>query len=99
MLGDRRFESQLLELLREAGNLPEAAAAATGLGLVGGAGSAEPLLAILNDPREQELRRAFSAVALGLLAEKTPLPWNVVYSVDCNYTLANRALGEVLSIL
>jgi hypothetical protein len=46
-----------------------------------------------------ELQRAFAVVAIGLLAEKTPLPWNVPFLVDANYTVPLRPLEEVLDIL
>ena len=37
--------------------------------------------------------------AFGLLAEKTSLPWNAVFSVDSNYRAKVDALSEILDIL
>jgi hypothetical protein len=38
-------------------------------------------------------------VALGLIGEKTALPWNVPYLIDANYTVPLRALEEIADIL
>ena len=99
LLHDPEFHGQLIETLRTAGNLGTAAAAAKGLGLVADRRAAPPLLTIFNDRKQPDLRRAFAAVALGLLAEKTDQPWNLVYSIDANYTVFHRPLSELLSIL
>jgi hypothetical protein len=99
LLRDRESPEMLVQLLTEARDLPGAAAAAKGLGLVGDRQAAAPLLELVQRPREQDVRRAFGVVALGLLAEKTPVPWNYVYAVDGNYTIVHRPLEEVLSIL
>ena len=99
LLNDPGLQTLLIRMLREAQSIPEASAVANGLGLSGDRSSAAALLQIVPDEKEQSLRRAFAIVALGLLAEKTVLPWNVVYSVDSNYTLDNDALKELLKIL
>lgn len=99
LLKDRAYQDHLVELLQKAGDLSGAASAAKGLGLMGDSRVAPPLLELLRSRHEQDLRRAFAVVALGLMAEKTQLPFNVVYSIDSNYTLPSSPLGEVLSIL
>jgi hypothetical protein len=38
-------------------------------------------------------------VTLGIIGEKTPLPWNACISENCNYLASTQALIEVLDIL
>jgi HEAT repeat protein len=99
MLGDRGFEQQLLKQMAGADDLPQAAAFAKALGLLGGIASVEPLIALAQEQSIPEFRRAFAVVALGLLAEKTELPWNWRYLVDANYTTVLRPLQEVFDVL
>ena len=88
----------LLEQLESAGNLPEASSAGKALGLIGDQRASAKLLAIARNKKEQIFRRAFALVALGILAEKTPVPWNTPYAIDNNYTLDVRSLNQVLAI-
>jgi len=99
MLGDRGFEQALLKQMAAADDLPQAAAFAKALGLLGGTASVEPLIALAQEQALPEFRRAFAVVALGLLAEKTELPWNWRYLVDANYTTVLRPLQEVFDVL
>jgi HEAT repeat protein len=99
MLGDRGFEGRLIELLSEADDIPRAAAFAKALGLLGGRRAAESLIALSQRHELPQLRRAFAIVALGLLAEKSELPWNVRYLIDANFTTPIRPLQEIFDIL
>ena len=99
LLHDVEFQNELITMLETAKDLPSAAAASKALGLVGDKRSAQPLLTLVTDREQTQMRRAFAVVALGILAEKTPYPWNIQYSIDANYSLPNRSLAEVLSIL
>jgi HEAT repeat protein len=99
MLDDRGFEKQLLELLAQADDIPQAAAFAKALGLLGGRAAVEPLIALAEQKELPEFRRAFAVVALGLLSEKTVEPWNAAYLIDANYTTLLRPLQEVFDIL
>ena len=99
LAGDSGFEGRLLGLLEQASDLPSAVAFAKALGLVGGASSAGALRRMAEDPALPEIQRGFAVVAIGLLAEKTPLPWNLPFLVDANYTVPNRPLEEVLDLL
>jgi len=99
MLGDRQFEKQLLQLLAGADDVPQAAAFAKALGLLGGRGAVEPLVQLAGRRELPEFRRAFAVVSLGLLAEKTELPWNAPYLIDANFTTPLRPLQEVFDVL
>ncbi len=99
MLEDRTFETQLLELLARADDLPQAAAFAKALGLLGGRDAVEALVKLAEQRELPEFRRAFAVVALGLLAEKSRLPWNAAYLIDANFTTLLRPLQEVFDIL
>lgn len=99
ILGDRGFEPRLLELLGEADDIPRAAAFAKALGLLGSRRSVEALIALAQRHDLPNVRRAFAIVALGLLAEKTEMPWNVRYLIDANFTTPLRPLLEIYDIL
>lgn len=99
LLGDATFERQLIELLAGAPDSHSASAYVRALGLVGGSESAPALRAMVEDRSLPELQRGFAVVAIGLLAEKTPLPWNVPYLVDANFTLPLRPLEAILDLL
>jgi HEAT repeat protein len=99
LTGDAGFEKRLLDLMAQADDVPSAVAYAKALGLVGGQGSADALRRMAEDPALPELQRGFAVVAIGLLAEKTPLPWNVPFLIDANYTVPLRPLEEVLDLL
>lgn len=99
MLADRGFEAELVKRITEADDLPQAAAFAKALGLLGGRAAVDPLMTLAQDQTLPEFRRAFAVVALGLLAEKSELPWNSRYLVDANFTTSLRPLQEVFDIL
>ena len=65
--------------------------------------SIDPRRAMLASDRMTDTARAFAAVALGIVCEREPLPWNAKISVGINYralcsTLVGGANG-VLEIL
>ncbi len=99
LLEDRGFESELLAQMATADDLPKAAAYAKAIGLLGGRAAVEPLLELAQKQSLPEFRRAFAVVALGLLAEKSELPWNAGYLIDANFTTLLRPLQEVFDIL
>ena len=59
----------------------------------------KPLLEILGNKSKQPLQRGFAEIALGILAEKSSLPWNVAFAVDANYRAKVDALSEILDLL
>ena len=105
LLGDKRAVTTLVRMLAEARGLSSQAALASALGAIGDARSVEPLIEMLEDPEKTALARGFAAAALGIVADKEPLPWNAKLSLGVNYraatsTLTAQALGTgVLDIL
>jgi len=99
MVGDADLEERLLALLRQSGDTPSAIAYSKALGLVGSERAVASLAALTTDRTAPALQRAFAVVALGLIGEKTALPWNVPYLIDANYTVPLRALEEIADIL
>ena len=60
--------------------------------------SVTDLVDMYRDRKEQDLVRAFSVVALGLIADPSPVPKLAKFAIDNNYTLSVDPLNEVLSI-
>ncbi len=99
LMGDVQAVSTLIDYLQTADTLTESSSAAQALGLIGDKSAVDPLLAILRNKSKKGIQRGFAAVALGIIAEKTPLPWNAVFSVDSNYRAKVEALSEIFDIL
>jgi len=99
MVGDAAFEDQLIALLHQSCDTPSAIAYSKALGLVGSEKAAQTLTTLSQDRSAPTLQRAFAVVSLGLMAEKTTLPWNVPYLVDSNYTVPLRPMEEIADIL
>ncbi|MFO1078838.1 MAG: HEAT repeat domain-containing protein [Planctomycetota bacterium] len=104
VLGDRDIAVRLQNLLKaDDGNLARFSAIASGLSFIGDRRSIPDLCAMLGEPSLAQLPRAFAAVALGGIADRSPLPWNSAIGVDTNYrasteTLTNQSTG-ILDIL
>jgi HEAT repeat protein len=99
LMGDPEAVTILIKVLENSKTLSVKAATAKALGLVGDRRAVEPLGRILHDPALHGLARAFAAVALGIIGEKTDLPWNTVVSENCNPAVSTEAIREVLDIL
>jgi HEAT repeat protein len=99
LLNDPQSVPTLMEELVSAKTLSESSSIAQALGLIGDRSSIQPLKTILADKAMPGKQRAFAAVALGLLAEKTDLPWNAEISVGLNYRAKTTAVAEILDIL
>jgi HEAT repeat protein len=99
LMSDTQAVPTLIDYLQSAETQVETATAAQALGLIGDRSAVDPLLAILKNKSKQPQSRGFAAVALGLIAEKTSLPWNAVFSVNSNYRAKVNALSEILDIL
>jgi HEAT repeat protein len=103
---DKSVSGVLLKLIKpNKGNpsLAVLAAAASAIGFIGDKSSVTPLVETMNNKRLTSLARAFSAIALGAVAERFQLPWNSLFSVDINYrsavvTLTNQNTG-ILDIM
>lgn len=99
VMGDRNAVGTLLKMLENAQTLSVAASAAKALGLIGDPRAVPLLQRVLTDPKANALTRAFAAVSIGMIGEKTDLPWNTVFSEDFNYRAKVDAIAEVLDIL
>ncbi|HIG11351.1 MAG TPA: hypothetical protein EYQ59_06855 [Planctomycetes bacterium] len=104
LLGDKSVVDDLIDELREATSLTAQASIASALGTIGDARSIPPLLRMLEDRDLNVRARAFAAVALGIVADKEPLPWNAKIAVGVNYnantpTLTDGQGSGILDIL
>ncbi len=99
LMGDVETIDILVETLRSAQTLGVSSAVARALGLIGDRSAVDPLQGLARDEDKAELNRAFACVALGIVCEKTDLPWNARISEDNNYRARVPAVDEVLDIL
>ena len=99
LLADDGTDEALIALLAEGHAVGVCAAAAKALGLIGGARAVATLQAIAADSRERDLARAFACVALGMICEKTALPWNARLLADSNFRSLAPTLQQVFDIL
>ncbi len=97
MLGDGHSVSILLERLGRAKFMFEQLVLASALGFIGDARSVGPLVEILNDKRISETTRAFAAVALGMVCDKEPYPWNSKIAADVLWWQAPPTLHDPVS--
>ncbi len=94
LLGDKQLVPELVDMLAEAKSLATQASISTALGFIGDARSIDPLIDMLENDQLTERARGFAAVALGIVADKEPLPWNSKISVDINYRASTRTLND-----
>jgi HEAT repeat protein len=99
LLGDREVMEVLIASLATGETLSVTSSAAKALGLMNDAAAITPLKELLEDSSANALARAFAAVALGILGEKTDLPWNSVITEDINYRAKTKAIAEIIDIL
>jgi HEAT repeat protein len=99
LLGDTSSVLVLVTAIEEAGSLSVRAALANAVGLIGDRSAVEPLLELAVDKDVADLSRAFACVALGLLAERTSMPFNEPLKADGNYMVPVDSIQELLSIL
>ncbi len=94
LLGDRSLTPQLVAMLRDARGLYALSAAATALGYIGDERSVAPLVEIAGDSARDAAARAFAFVALGLVSDPAPVPWNTSLAVDANWWLPPSTLFD-----
>jgi HEAT repeat protein len=99
LMNDVSAVQTLVDEMVNAKTLSESSSLAQALGLIGDKSGIDPLKTILGDKSMTGKQRGFAAVALGLLAEKTDLPWNATISVGLNYRAKTAAVAEILDIL
>jgi len=96
LLGDKELVPDLVTMLGQAKGMSSQAAIATALGYIGDSRSVDPLVAMLTKGDGlTDSARGFAAVALGIVADKEPLPWNAKISTNINYRANTTSLtGE-----
>jgi HEAT repeat protein len=104
LLGDKDLVPDLIKMLSEAKGYSSQAAIAAALGYIGDSRSIDPLVEMLKKKDITDSARGFAAVALGIVADKEPLPWNSKISTNINYranttTLTGNEATGILDIL
>lgn len=94
LLGDKECTTAITDLLREAKSLAEQAALARSLGLIGDARTVEPLLAMIAREDLTASTRGFAAVAVGGVADPSPLPWRTPIVEGINYCAVVPSLAS-----
>ncbi|MEZ5989590.1 MAG: HEAT repeat domain-containing protein [Planctomycetota bacterium] len=103
LLGDKEISRKLTKRLEQDNVVAVYSAIATALGWIGDRYSISPLVQLAENKAQKDLPRAFACVALGLIADKEPLPWNSKIAINANYranveTLTSEGTG-ILDIL
>ena len=99
LMGERKAVESLVSVLERAGSLGEIAGAAAALGLLGDRDAVTPLVQRATDDSAGALTRGFSAAALGLLAERSRLPFHAKLLADSHYLARTAAMSELMDIL
>ena len=96
LLGDKELVPDLVKMLSEAKGLATQAAIASALGFIGDSRSIDPLVEMLKRKENiTDSARGFAAVALGIVADKEPFPWNSKISTNIDYRANTTTLtGE-----
>ena len=97
-MGDGIACGSLLDMLSDSPTFAETVSIARALGQIGDSQAVERLAALALDPTRKIEVRSYSCVALGLIAEKTSMPWNTPLSVDANYLVSLQSQSEVLNL-
>jgi len=94
LLGDKGAVEVLAGQLADAKGLATQASLSSALGFIGDRRSIEPLVGMLKDEQLTERARGFAAAALGIVADRSPLPWNSTISRDLNYRASTSTLTD-----
>jgi HEAT repeat protein len=94
LLGDKDVVPKLVLLLQESKGLATQASLSSALGFIGDQRSIDPLVKMLQNDSLTERARGFAAVALGIVADKEPLPWNSKIGIDLNYRASTQTLTD-----
>ena len=104
LMGDHELVPELIGMLRDSNSLASQASVVMALSFIGDKRSIDPLVSFVNDESHTDRARGFAAAALGMVAERTSLPWNSDLSCDLNYRASTTTLNDtegtgVLNIL
>ncbi len=94
LLGDKDLVPKLVDMMAEASGVATQSAIARALGFIGDERSIDPLVEMLRNEDLSPGARGFAAVALGIVADKEPLPWNSKIGVGLNYRAATYTLCD-----
>lgn len=94
LMGDDQLVASLIETMDKSNSLSSQAALSSALGFIGDRNSIEPLVSMLENTEMSKSARGFAAVALGIIADREPLPWNSKIAVNLNYTAATVTLND-----
>ena len=94
LIGDKDLVPKLAGLLVESKGLATQASLSEALGLIGDHRAVDPLVKMLENEDLMPRARGFAAAALGIVADKEPLPWNSKISLDLNYRAATQTLTD-----
>ena len=95
LMGDYELVLELVDMLKQSKSLASQAAVVRALGFIGDKRSITPLVEFLNDQDNTDVARGFAAVTLGMVAEKSSLPWNSDLSCDLNYRASTTTLTDI----
>jgi len=99
LMHDPRAKAYLVNMLRQRdATIYERGGAAMAMGVLRMNEAAPAIVEVFRDKKEQDMVRAFAVVALGLIADPSPVPKLARFSIDNNYTLTVDPLNEVLTI-
>lgn len=100
LLADKSVVPTLVKGLKEANSASGQTSFALALGTIGDNRSLDPLIEMLDDEKLTDGARAFAAVALGIICDKEPRPWNSKVSTGINYrATTSTLLGESCGVL
>lgn len=99
LMGDVEVSRMLADEMSDAKTLAATSSIAKALGNVGDRTAVLPLLKLAQDRSRPGLARGFACVAIGLIGEKTPLPWNTRVTAGSNYLAAFYTQSEIMGIL
>ncbi|MFH2002982.1 MAG: HEAT repeat domain-containing protein, partial [Planctomycetota bacterium] len=99
LMGDRQVVDLLVQVLKNGETVSVTASAARALGLIGDVHAIPLLCEIVGDKKTNDTIRGFAVCALGLIGEKTDLPWYAVITENFNYRSCAASLTEIFDLL
>jgi len=99
LLADKEIIGTLIETLQTSKSLSVTSAMAKSLGTIGDASAIGPLTDVATNRRVPDIARAFACVAIGMICERTEIPWGARIARDNNYVASVPAISEILDIL
>lgn len=92
LLGEGEIQAQLAHEAKTESFVTQQVSDLLALAYLGDRHSLEPLIEILTGRRQAEVARAYAAVALGIIFDKDPIPWNHPIAADVGWWRAPTTL-------